>query len=213
MRDRYVTATRLRSTAPLSVCGGSTIGSPHVISHAERVGVVGRHELTDRHRSRRLGPDLGDLPTGDVSELEVGHVEIDHDRRGGRIGDEPGHEHSGDLGRDVPLLVLHDVDPALTLDAPTGDGLAHGDARDAAIARRQAGADRARVVDGATDVGAGVDARHDEIERIAEHAQLGVQHAQCGRAVERPRFGDAVDLAPPHLGAELEQGPHGGTCA
>ena len=105
-------------------------------------------------------------------------------------------------------LVLHDVGPALTLDAPAGDRLARRDPRDAAVPRRQAGADRARVVDGATDVRAGVDARHGEIERIAEHAKLGVQHAQCGRPVERPRFGDALDLAPPHLGTELEQGRH-----
>jgi len=63
------------------------------------------------------------------------------------------------------------------------------------------------VVHRPPDVGAGVDARHDQVER-AEQPQSGEQHAQRRRAVERPRFGHTVDLGAVHLGLQQVQRTH-----
>ena len=47
---------------------------------------------------------------------------------------------------------------------------------------------------GPPDVGARVDARHDEVER-SEHAEPGEHDAQAGRPVHDPRLVDAGDVA------------------
>ena len=102
---------------------------------------------------------------------------------------------AGHGGRGVPALVGDHLVPALALDAEPGDGLADGDAADPAVAGRQGGPDGAGVVDRPPDVGARVDAGHDEVDR-PEHAEPGEHHAQPGRPGDRPRLVDPVDRWP-----------------
>ena len=54
------------------------------------------------------------------------------------------------------------------------------------------------MVDGAADVGAGVDAGDDEVDRT-EGTEAGEHDAQRRRAVHRPGLVDAVDADAPHL--------------
>ena len=96
------------------------------------------------------------------------------------------------------MLIGDHLVPALTLDAEPSDGLADGDAADVAVAGGESGTDSARVVDGPADVGAGIDAGYDEVERT-ECAESGEHDAECRGAVDRPGLVDAIDPDTAHL--------------
>ena len=102
---------------------------------------------------------------------------------------------------------------SLALDPPACDGLADGNACEASVACGQRSADGARVVDGAADIATGVDPGDDQVERVAEEAEAGVDDAQPRWSAHRPGQVDAVDPGVMDLGADQVQGAERGTGA
>ena len=212
-RLRYDTATSPRSTAPLSVSGGSSTASPHTISteNAPSRPSIGcsRPDATVRGGSRATS--VWRQPTIS-SNGTFGTLTLTTNGSPAGASSSDGDDDRADAGRGVPVLVGDHLVPALALDAVAGDGLADGDAARAAVARRQRGADRARVVDRPPDVGARVDAGHDEVDG-SEHAEAGEHHAQAGRAVHGPRLRRCRRRRPADLRLQQVQGTERGAGA
>ena len=183
--------------------------------HRNPVGilVVGvRLEAQRRDRPRRQGAHIGEPPALHVGDFAIGYVEVDRPRRGMLVGEQTAEHDAGHLRRRVPFLVGDGVIPALAFDAETLDGLADCQAGDIAVATGQHRTDRARVIHRPADVGAGIDARDDKVDR-PECAQPSEHHAQRRRARHRPRVLDALEPHLVHLGLDEVQRPDRGTRA
>ena len=157
-------------------------------------------------------PTSANCHDAELLDREVGHVDVDHHGIDRHVVDQRLSDGLGDGGRAVPVLRGDRLVPALTLDAEAGDRLADRDAGDAAVAAGEGGTDGARVIDGTTHVGAGVDAADDQVERRPERAEPGEHDAQRRWPADLPdRVGGAVvDVASAHLGLDQVQGSERG---
>ena len=115
------------------------------------------------------------------------------------------------MSKTIPNFAADDIAKAVR-SAPAAKSesvCASADARDAADAGGHRRADGPRVIHGTTHVGAGVDARDHQVERVAQRPEPGEHHAQRRRTRDRPGLVDPLDVGSMHLGLDHVQRTEG----